>query len=498
MTIRLSCSFLLLSVIGYTMAQLPPTQEFRGVWIATVKNIDWPKNGSQRVASQKQMFRGLLDYYEELNFNSVIVQVRTAGDALYFTNLAPFSRFLSGEEGNRNGWKEDPLTFMIEETHKRGMDFHAWVNPYRATADGATVALSDDHVYYKHPEWIISYGTKHYMDPGLPEVRRYILEVVDEIVENYDIDGIHMDDYFYPYTIWGEQFDDTNSYKKYGHAFDDQESWRRANVDTLVFNLYTTIKGQKPWVKFGISPFGVWRNKADDSRGSNTQAGQTNYDNLYCDPLLWAKEKWIDYLAPQLYWSRSFKKASYDTLSRWWANEIKNIDLYMGIGAYKVNSDSSWLESDEIFEQLKINRSNEVIDGEIFFSASSLQPHPTLTQRLVQKHYSEKTLPHMVTSGPAAESSGLELENIKVNSRQLRGKVVDASKVKAVLVCKEERGKLKPLKILRTRKGKFKFKKPSLWSGENELKFFTLDPYNRYGQQIITMVKRQNRWIKQW
>jgi len=336
----------------------------------------------------------MVDYYHHLNFNAMVVQVRPASDAFYHSDSLPISRFLTGTEGYKRDWSEDPMEFLIEETHRLGMDFHAWINPYRATTDTLTTVLSQNHILRKKPEWIIPYGGRNYLNPGIPEVQAYLVGVVREIVTNYDVDGIHLDDYFYPYHVEGETYADSLSYRKFGKAFDSIDDWRRSNVDSLIAMLHREIKQIKPWVVFGISPFGVWRNKSNDPGGSETDALQTNYDHLYADPLVWAEQGWVDYLAPQLYWSMDYEKASYRVLANWWALKLQGVQLYIGIGAYKYrnNHDKAWYNSDEIPNQLLLNRQKSEIDGMIFFSAKSLIKERKLSKRLRRDHFPDKVL----------------------------------------------------------------------------------------------------------
>lgn len=367
-----------------------PKEEFRGVWVATVANIDWPKHPSDDVEKKKKDFIAILDFYEKLNFNAAIVQVRTAGDAFYPTQLAPWSKYLSGQQGKAPEGFEEPLQWIIEETHKRGMEFHAWLNPYRATFDLDTLALSQSHDFYQHPDWMIKYGKKYYYDPGLPEVREKFNQIIEELVINYELDAIHFDDYFYPYKIEGETFGDAETFSKYGLPDQSLEDWRRSNVDSLVKNVHTTIKKNKPWVQFGISPFGVWKNKSTDPKGSDTQAGQTTYEDLYADPVLWVQKGWLDYLAPQAYWSMDYPAASHKKIASWWADATPNTNLYMGNGTYKINNnaDKAWSKKNEIPKQLNHARDLENIDGNIFFSAKSLMgQHEKVNTKLEKKFY---------------------------------------------------------------------------------------------------------------
>lgn len=372
-----------------------PKNEFRAVWIATVMNIDWPKVSTDSVAKQKADFIEILETYKKLNYNAVIVQIRSVGDAFYPTNMAPWSRYLTGKEGQAPKQNFDPLEWMITESHNRGFEFHAWFNPYRATFDLKTETLSPNHDYFKHPDWMIKYGDKYYYNPGLPEVQNQLTAVVEEVVLNYDIDAVHFDDYFYPYRIKNEKFNDDEAFAKYGNGL-NQEDWRRANVNNLVGNLYYSIKCIKPWVQFGISPFGVWRNKSVDPRGSDTQAGQTNYDDLYADPMAWMQNKWVDYLIPQLYWSLEHPKASYSKLLKWWSENSKNIAVYIGNGSYKIKADADkkWKNPNEIPNQINACRGYSNVLGNAYFSAKSfVNKNQSVTKILSENQYKYPALP---------------------------------------------------------------------------------------------------------
>lgn len=373
-----------------------PEREFRGFWVATVVNIDWPKNGNDSVEKQKKDFHKILDFYHELNFNTAIVQIRTAGDAFYPSEYAPWSRFLTGNEGEISKEKSELLQWMIDETHKRAMDFHAWLNPYRATFDLNTEILSPDHDYNIHPEWMLKYGKKYYYDPGLPEVQNQMVSILDEVVSNYDVDAIHFDDYFYPYTIKDEIFQDSISY--YNCALPEQSlgDWRRSNIDSLVKKSHDIIKKRKPWVQFGVSPFGVWKNKSTDPKGSDTKAGQTTYENLYADPLLWMEKSWVDYLIPQVYWSMELPVASHRKIVDWWSSNAQNTNLYIGNGPYKIrnNNDKAWDKKKELPNQLLYAREKSAVQGNAFFSAKSLMKNnDDVVRHLKKKYYKTAALP---------------------------------------------------------------------------------------------------------
>lgn len=376
---------------GILQPKIPqPKREFRGVWVATVVNIDWPKNGNDTAEKQQQDFLDILNFYDDLNYNAVVVQVRAAGDAFYESEYAPWSRFLTGEEGKPSNWEENNLEWMIQQTHDRGMEFHAWLNPYRATFDENFEVLSETHDYCTHPEWIIHYGKKNYYNPGLPEVRERFTNLIAELVRNYDIDAVHFDDYFYPYKIKDLEFEDALAYETYALPNQSLDDWRRSNIDSLVQETNRTIKSIKPWVQFGVSPFGVWKNNTTDARGSDTRAGQTTYEDLYADPLLWMQKDWIDYLAPQLYWSMDLPVASHRKLVAWWSKNNTNTNLYIGNGAYKVrnNSDVAWERKKELPDQMTLARKTPEILGNILFSAKSLMnDNPDVHAYLKKKHY---------------------------------------------------------------------------------------------------------------
>lgn len=381
-----------------------PKNEFRAVWIATVVNIDWPKVSTDNVEKQKADFIEILDTYKKLNFNAVIVQIRSVGDAFYPTKLAPWSQYLTGKEGVAPKPYYDPLEWMIAEAHVRGFEFHAWLNPYRATFDTKTENLSPNHDFFKHRDWMIKHGEtgkeKYYYNPGLPEVQNHLTEVVEEVVKNYDIDAIHFDDYFYPYRVAGKEFNDAASYKKYGGQLSIGD-WRRDNVNTFVKTIYNSIKTIKPWVQFGISPFGVWRNKSVDPRGSDTKAGQTNYDDLFADPIAWMDGKYIDYMLPQLYWSIDHKTASYSKLIHWWADNSSNANLYIGNSTYKVKADSdkNWNNINELANQIDLTRTFRNIQGNAFYSAKWLvNKNLDVTNLLSETQYKFPALTYPVPS----------------------------------------------------------------------------------------------------
>lgn len=316
----MSCS----ATDSVTKTTTNPKEEFRGAWIHTVSQGQYAKMSTDEC---KAYLTKQLDLLRAAGCNAVVFQVRPSADAFYASELEPWSRFLTGTAGKAPVPAWDPLQFMIEESHARGMELHAWLNPYRVTTS-KTEVLAKNHIYYKHPERFVTYDGKRYFDPGLPENRDFIESVVRDIVTRYDVDAIHMDDYFYPYPVKGVDFPDSESFKKYGNGM-TLGDWRRHNVDLLIEGLHRVITETKPWVRFGISPFGIWRNKASDSRGSDTN-GLQNYDDLYADVILWTKNGWVDYMVPQLYWELEKKVASSEKLAYWWNDNANGRHMYIG------------------------------------------------------------------------------------------------------------------------------------------------------------------------
>jgi len=378
-------------------------REFRGVWIATVKNIDWPSAKNLSTDQQKQELLKLLDLFNNLNFNAIIFQIRPAADAFYNSKFEPWSSWLTGQSGKAPFPYYDPLAFAIEETHKRGMEFHAWLNPYRAVVDYEKQQLNPLPLTEEYPNWFVKYGKNKYFNPGIPEVRAYTNKVVADLVQNYDIDAIHFDDYFYPYKIDNINFPDEEAFELYGADFypNNKDDWRRENVTTIIKELSATIKSIKPWVQFGISPFGVWRNKSVDPLGSDTASNQTNYDDLYADILFWLKNSWLDYILPQAYWHIGFEKADYKKIASWWAQNNHKTNLYIGQAMYRQAhaENEAWKMSDktEIEKQLDFNKSISTIGGTVFFSAKSFYKNPYgINQILKNNYYPTPILPPSV------------------------------------------------------------------------------------------------------
>ena len=364
----------LLSIQTFAQTALPK-REFRAAWIATVGNIDWPSKQGLDAEDQKAEFRAILTQCKKNGLNAVIVQIRPAADALYDSPYENWSHYLSGHQGKAPTPYYDPLTFMIEEAHKQCLEFHAWFNPYRALVDANKNIHTKEHVTWKHPEWFLNYGGKKYFDPGIPEVRNYFIKIVLDVVKRYDIDAVHFDDYFYPYRIAHIEFPDAKSFQRYKGTYTNKDDWRRHNVDQLIQEVGQQIKLAKPYVKFGISPFGVWRNDKKDPEGSHTNGGQTDYDDLYADVVLWLKNGWIDYVLPQLYWEIGHKAADYTELLHWWSTHSYGRHFYVGHGLYQVgvSPKACWKSMHEIVAQVNQARATKNVSGSAYYSANAFR-----------------------------------------------------------------------------------------------------------------------------
>jgi uncharacterized lipoprotein YddW (UPF0748 family) len=352
-----------------------PKVELRAVWVATVDNIDYPSNPTISADVQKAEFIQLLDMHQKNGMNAVVVQIRPAADAFYPSALEPWSQWFTGRQGQAPVPYYDPLQFMIAETHQRKMEFHAWMNPYRAIFNINNSSLAPTHITKIHPEWFLNYGDKKYFDPGNKEVQKYVTAVVKDVVHRYDVDAIHLDDYFYPYRISGKEFPDNISFEKYGRGM-SKDDWRRSNTDSVIVMLSRAIKLENKNCQFGISPFGVWRNADKDPRGSNSKAGQTNYDDLYADILLWLKNGWIDYVAPQLYWEIGHKLVDYNMLIEWWSKNSFGKNCYIGLGIYRAGSNAAWKDKTQLTRQIEKLRNTPNVNGMIFFSSKSFEKNP--------------------------------------------------------------------------------------------------------------------------
>lgn len=355
--------------------KITPKREFRGVWVATVANIDWPSKQGLTADQQKQELIAIFEQHKRNGLNAIMLQIRPTADAFYGKSREPWSHWLMGKQGLAPAKGYDPLTFAITEAHSRGMELHAWFNPYRATMS-AKMQVSEEHLIHKRPELFYTYGGQKLFDPGIPENREYITQVILDVVKGYDIDGVHFDDYFYPYRIAGQVIRDNETFAKYPNGFSKIDDWRRNNVDLLVKMVNDSVHHYKKHIKFGISPFGIWRNFREDTTGSKTN-GLSNYGELYADSKKWIKEGWVDYINPQIYFSFSRAAAPFQVLLDWWSNHTYGRHLYIGQAAYLLHNgntkrEAAWGKANEIPNQIRAIRANNRVQGSVFFSSKSL------------------------------------------------------------------------------------------------------------------------------
>jgi len=367
-TIRQFClllSFLTLSLNTFSIKS--QKREFRGTWVHTVGQGKFAKMSTQEM---KKYFTNLLDGFQKDGINVVLFQIRPEADAWYASPFEPWSRYITGVQGQNPGW--DPLEFMVKECHKRNMDIHAWLNPYRVRTSPKN-ALSPNHIYFKHKDWFVNYGNFIWFDPGNPACKEFIKVVVKDIVKRYDIDAIHMDDYFYPYPIVESQFDDSKTWRTYGldKGFTNKGDWRRENVNGLIRELHDVIHQTKPWVEFGVSPFGIYRNKRNDPNGSMTN-GLSNYDDLFADIIHWLKMGWVDYNIPQLYWEIGHRVADYEILLDWWSQNSYNIPLYIGQDVLRTIKPDS-LKRNQLRRKMSMVIDNAQVTGNCFWPGYELE-----------------------------------------------------------------------------------------------------------------------------
>ena len=352
-----------------------PMSELRGVWVSTVQRVDFPSKATTNPAVLKKEWLTLLQFYKSLNLNAVIVQIRPTGDAIYPSKIVPYTKWLTGKSGKPLDNNFDLLQFMIESAHTEGIEFHAWVNPYRIIIDGDTTDLDARHPFRAHRDWVMPYGREYLLDPGIPGVWKYVTSIVEEVVKKYDVDAIHFDDYFYPYRLAGAELSDSKTFERYGFKFENIDDWRRANVDSLIFNVKRIIKKNKPNVQLGVSPFAVWRNQVNDTEGSDTKAFQSCYDDLYADVRYWMQSKWLDYVAPEIYFHIGHPLVNYETALNWWQDNSFGTKLYISHAMYKVNNQEKypqWRNPDQIPQQLDLARSKSQVKGLVFFSSKWL------------------------------------------------------------------------------------------------------------------------------
>ena len=389
--LKITCLLLVLSLAlpTFSVAASPDAlakDELRGVWVATVLNIDYPSKPIADSEVLKSEALKILNDAQAIGLNAVFLQVRPTSDAIYKSKVFPWSKYLTGIQGLMPGESFDPLEFWVSEAHKRGIELHAWINPYRVTKKTIKESKHDFASLYSSnpaklkPDWVIKHSDGNlYYNPGIPEVRKMVIDGVLEIVKNYDIDGIHLDDYFYP----GKDFNDKATFGKYGKSYGSIHDWRRANVNILISDLSKAIKATSADVRFGISPFGIWANKSTNELGSDTKGMESYYDQ-YADTRKWVKDGILDYIAPQLYWNIGYEIADYSKLLAWWTDVTAGtgVDLYIGQAAYRTgnpDSKSPWYGISEIEKQLQVNSKSPEFKGSIFFSYKSLRDNPALS-----------------------------------------------------------------------------------------------------------------------
>ncbi|HET6297146.1 MAG TPA: family 10 glycosylhydrolase [Kribbella sp.] len=401
-----------------------PLRQFRASWVASVVNIDWPSRTGLTAAQQQAELVGWFDDAVRQKHNAVVLQVRPTADAFWPSTIEPWSQYLTGQQGGNPGY--DPLAFAVAEAHKRNLELHAWFNPYRLSMGTNLDALVPEHPARQHPEWVVTYGGKLYYNPGIPAVRKLVEDAIMDAVSRYDIDGVHFDDYFYPYPVAGQVFDDAATYAQYGEGFPTLAEWRRNNINLLIQELQHRIKADKPWVKFGISPFAVWRNAATDPLGSPTTAGVQTYDDLAADTRRWVREEWIDYIVPQVYWAGGFAAADYNKIVPWWAEQVRGTDvhLYIGEATYKVGTSTQspdWSDPAELSDHLAFDSTIPEVKGNIYFSAKDVRADRLgATSLLNSKWY---TRPALVPAMPSLDSrpplpvNGLRASRLSTGTR---------------------------------------------------------------------------------
>lgn len=446
--------FVLFALIGYFTRSVPAfaayvpsaitppkvEREIRAVWVASVANIDWPSTNNLSTAQQKTELVAIFDRAKELKLNTVILQVRTGCDALYASTLEPWSEYLTGTMGRPPEPFYDPLSFAIDEAHKRGLELHAWFNPYRARHERAVSPISANHISRTHPELVRQYGKYLWLDPGEKSVQDYSLRVVLDVVRRYEIDGVHFDDYFYPYAEKDRSgqdidFPDAASWQRYGSGGKlSREEWRRENVNAFIHRVYQEIKAIKPWVKFGISPFGIWR-----PHNPASIQGFDAYEKLFADSRKWLVNGWLDYFAPQLYWAIDAPEQSFPVLLKWWAEQNpKGRHLAPGMDSTKAGH--RW-SPEEIVSQIRVARKQEGVDGHIHWNMKALMRKGALGSALEHEVYQ---LPALFPASPWLERDLPEKPAITV------------SKAKGALNVAWQTSNLAPVRfwVLQTRSGR--------------------------------------------
>ena len=399
--------FTLLGCAERKLSQRNLKREFRAVWVTTFDHMDFPKEKGAPPHVHKKELVDLLNFHQRNGINAVFFQVRPASDAFYKSKLELWSQWLSGKQGEGPNPEWDPLEFLVAECHRRNMELHAWINPYRAVYNIKYDDTHPQHITKTRPEWFVVYGKHKQFNPGIPAVQKYLTHLVADIASRYDVDGIHFDDYFYPYRQGKLKFPDDSTFQKYGHNGQSIHDWRRQNVNQLIRQVHDTLQQIKPWLKFGVSPNGIWRNKKQDADGSDTDAGQTSYDALYADVLKWLKEDWIDYVAPQLYWRIGHPRANYANLVKWWARHAFGKHVYVGHAFYRIGEgkNTAWKTGKEVPNQVRLSRQYQNVLGNVYFRSSFLQKNrahitDTLRQHLYKYPALIPAMPWKAQSAP--------------------------------------------------------------------------------------------------
>lgn len=424
---RLPCILLCIFLCTVVNAQQAPKRELRGAWIATYANIDWP-NRTQTPDQQRAAFINIVDHHKATGLNALFIQVRSQCDAMYPSAIDPWSADLTGTQGAGPSPAWDPMQFMIEECHKRGIEFHAWINPYRAVANANNLPnFAASHVAKQHPEWLLSQGNLRVLDPGLPAVRDHITSVIADILHRYDVNGIHFDDYFYPPAAPAgtTPFNDDSSFAADPRGFSSRADWRRDNINLLIRRVYDSVKSIKPWVKFGVSPSGIYRNSTNPEIGSPT-SGLEHYTTLYADTRRWLQEGWVDYIMPQVYWYIGQPGANYGVLIPWWNNNAYGRHIYIGMAGYKVNDPAqgvNWANPSQIPNEVRMNRDTAYANvyGQSIYNTSSLRnpnklgfrdslrlffyQRPSLLPRMPWRDNTPPKAPHRLKARPYGNDS---------------------------------------------------------------------------------------------
>lgn len=353
------------------------SRQFRGLWVSTVSNIDYP---SKRGLSAEQLAKEadeILDRAVKLRFTAIFLQVRPMGDAFYPSKLYPRSEFVSGKQGQAPDQDFDVLGYWVNAAHQRGLQLHAWINPYRVTVGKKELEdLAEDNPARQHPNWTFKHGDRYYLNPGIPAARKHVVKGIVEIVQNYDVDGVHIDDYFYPERKIDE---DAKTFEKYNRGIDNIEDWRRDNVNLFISDVHRELHKVRKDVVWSVSPAGIWANKESHPLGSETRGNQC-YFNLYADVRKWVKEEQIDAVIPQIYWEIGFKIADFSILTDWWSDVVAdtNVKLYVGIAAYRLDPKSkseAWRDLKELDRQLEYMAASPEVSGQVFFTEHSFRPN---------------------------------------------------------------------------------------------------------------------------